>query len=107
MPTVVGTNVVPPGQGLHPGDLVALTNLAQIPRTRPTSVQLVTLEESEATSVVTLADGGRLDLELVWDGETWRVTSYEPVAAAGVAAPTPSTPAGGAATSPAGASGAP
>lgn len=91
---------------LDPGsrDLVALTNLAQIPRTRPTSVQLVTLEESEATSVVTLADGGRLDLELVWDGETWRVTSYEPVAAAGVAAP---TPAGGTGTSPAGASGAP
>ena len=77
-------------------DLVALTNLAEIPRTRPTSVQLMTLEESDATSVVTLADGGRLDLELVWDGDTWRVTSYEPVAAAGVTAPSPDSGATGA-----------
>ncbi|MFN0281557.1 MAG: hypothetical protein ACKVZ6_06260 [Kineosporiaceae bacterium] len=74
---------------LDPGaeDLVALTNLAAIPRTTAMTVQLLTLTEVEASAVVVLADGGRLDLELVWDGESWRVTSYEPVTADGVAAP--------------------
>lgn len=73
---------------LDPGarDLVALTNLTQIPRTTAASVQLMTLTESDATAQVLLRDGGRIDLELVWDGESWRVTSYEPVPAE-VAAP--------------------
>lgn len=67
--------------------LVALTNLAAIPRARATSVRLLTLTEAEATAVVALEPGGRLDVALTWDGERWRVTSYEPVAAAGVDAP--------------------
>ncbi len=79
---------------LDPGSrqLVALTNLAAIPRTSVTSVQLRTLEEAEGTAVVWLADRGRVDVELAWDGERWRVTSYEPVAAVGVPVPTTSGP---------------
>ena len=70
-------------------DVVALTNLAQIPRTSAATVQLLTLAESDATAQVRLGDGGRLDLVLEWDGDTWRVTSYEPVPAS-VAAPSSS-----------------
>lgn len=76
-------------------DVVALTNLAQIPRTAAATVQLLTLAESDATAQVRLGDGGRLDLVLEWDGDTWRVTSYEPVPSS-VAAPAPA----GTATSP-------
>lgn len=73
---------------LDPGaeTVVALTNLAAIPRTTAVTVQLLALTDVESSAVVVLADGGRLDLELAWDGESWRVTSYEPVAGNGVRA---------------------
>jgi hypothetical protein len=72
--------------------VVELTNRSAIPRTAAVSVRLLSIDEADGSAVVALADGGRLDIELSWDGESWRVASYAPVEAAAVSAPPVASP---------------